>query len=480
MSTEENDVQEIKISAQEGPQMDFMSSQADILIYGGAAGGGKSAGLLIDPLRHLNNKPFRGVIFRRESPMITNPGGLWDESASFYGPCFARPNRSLLEWRFPSGMKIKFAHLYLEEDKYAWQGAQFSYLGMDELTHFSEDQFFYLLSRLRSLSGVPGYARATCNPDPDSWVRKFIAWWIDDQTGYPIQERSGVLRWFIRVDDTIVWADTKEELLEKYGIKGRADQKVYPKSVTFIPAKLEDNKILMEKDPSYQANIMAQNKVDRERLGGGNWNIRPAAGLLFKKSYFKIIRREELPSKRKIIRYWDRAATEQDDKKAKDPDYTVGLKMSKDDKGTYYIEHVERLRGTPATVETTIKNIASQDTKDVDIGIEVDPGSAGKFEADFYVKALVGYVVRLNPAKEDKVKRAGPLSTQAEHGNVVLVEGTWNDAYLDEMEAFPTPSVHDDQVDASSGAFKLLTQGGSGYFNEGFAQNGGQREQRDW
>ena len=84
----------------------------------------------------------------------------------------------------------------------------------DELTHFSAHQFFYMVSRNRSTCGVRPYIRATCNPDADSWVAEFLAWWIDQETGLPIPERAGVLRYYIRVSGKIVWADRPEELMQ--------------------------------------------------------------------------------------------------------------------------------------------------------------------------------------------------------------------------------------------------------------------------
>lgn len=688
----------IQIGPQPGPQTQFLASKADIAFFGGGAGGGKSYALLLEPLRHHNNELFRGVIFRRESPQITNPGGLWDESSKLYALLSADPKMTTLEWRFPHGAVMKFAHMQYDTDVFSWQGSQFAYLGFDEVTHFSSSQFWYMISRLRSDSQVSGYVRATCNPDPDSFVSKLLDWWIGED-GFPIPERSGVLRWFIRDGDDLVWADSKEELISKYG------PQQMPKSLTFIPSMLADNKILMERDPGYLSNLLALPLVDRARLLGGNWKIRPAAGLYFKRSYFEVIDETNLPSNRRTVRYWDRAClsagtkiktdtglvpiqkvkagdlvytrdglkrvkwsgvtkktneivsvlfsngsavtgtkdhlvwTENREwielssltagdivctatkstsilttgiKKIKDmftglftgkstnstlvaspmaitsttrtetglittsrilsayqgksthsiikkishlkltlriqrtklkhaklflkefkslksafaslaeklitknhsnlsiaslcadtalerevgvydltiqdkpefyadgilvhnsteahgnnnPDWTAGVKMSVDDKGTIYVEHVERIQGTPKTVEDCIKNIASSDGGNVTIVIEEDPGQAGKFESSYYVKALAGYTIKTNPVRENKITRAGPFSSQAEHGNVKIVRGKWNDAYISELESFPTKSSKDDQVDASSGAFKMLTADNIGSFSK--------------
>jgi hypothetical protein len=110
----------------------------------------------------------------------------------------------------------------------------------DELTHFTAHQFFYLLSRNRSTCGVRPYIRATCNPDADSWVAEFLAWWIDQETGLPIPERTGVLRYYMRVSEKIVWADQPEDLVQHLPPQTLplGVDPPRPISVTFIPASV--------------------------------------------------------------------------------------------------------------------------------------------------------------------------------------------------------------------------------------------------
>ena len=166
------------LEPQAGPQEMFLKSPADIAIYGGGAGGGKSWALLLEPLRHSGREDFATVIFRRTLTQVKNPGGLWDESAKLYAPLGGKAKTQSLEWQFPSGARVRFGHLEHERTVFDWQGAQIPLLCFDELTHFSRTQFFYMLSRNRSLSGVRPYVRATTNPDADSWVAEFIGWWI--------------------------------------------------------------------------------------------------------------------------------------------------------------------------------------------------------------------------------------------------------------------------------------------------------------
>lgn len=301
----------IILAPQKGPQERFLATPADICIYGGAAGGGKTFGLLLDALRHKDNKNFNAVIFRRDYTQVTSPGGLWDSSKKIYnyvkGSC--PRNTPKLHWLFPSGASVNFAHLKSDEDCLSWQGSQMTMLGFDELTHFSEYQFFYMLSRNRTDSGIAPYVRATCNPDADSWVAEFIRWWIDQGTGYPIPARSGKLRWMVRLNETIHWFDTRQEAVDAAIENGMDREKamIMAKSVTFIASTLQDNKILMKNDPGYMANLLALAMVERERLLYGNWKIKAAAGLMFKRTKVNML--EVLPADVILwARGWDLAA----------------------------------------------------------------------------------------------------------------------------------------------------------------------------
>lgn len=283
------------IRPQPGPQEAFLASPADIVIYGGSAGGGKSYGLLLEPLRHHENPGFGGVIFRRTSPQLVGAGSLWEHAEALYQRVGARTLSSPeLHVEFASGASLQFLHLQYAKTVHDHQGKQYAFIGFDELTHFEPSQFWYMVSRMRSTCGVVPYMRCTTNPDPDSFVRDLIDWWIDAD-GLPIPERSGVLRYFTRIGGALFWADTRaecEDIIREHGLTpacdaadpSEADADVL--SLTFIAASLDDNPALLAADPGYRARLMALPEVERARLLGGNWNVRPATGKYIKDGYF--------------------------------------------------------------------------------------------------------------------------------------------------------------------------------------------------
>lgn len=415
----------------------------------------------MEPLRHIETPGFGAVIFRRTSPQIHNEGGLWDTSETLYPAIGLMGFESRSSWEHPvSGANIKFAHMQYEKDKYSWQGSQIALIAFDELTHFTKSQFLYMLSRNRSMTGIRPYMRATCNPDPESWVAELIAWWIDQDEdsprwGLPIPERAGVLRWFVHLNDEFIWADTREELEELYPA-------IPPKSLTFIPAKLEDNQILMQADPGYLGNLLAQSHIERSRLLDGNWKIRASAGLFFKRGWFEVIKAGPAKVKRRV-RYWDLAGTETEkDEADKDrsvgPAWTVGTLMSLTESGEIIVEDVVRERISPFAVERLLKNMARIDGDDVWQVIERDPGQAGKFQGQHLARLLKGFKVHITPVpRSSKESRADAASAQAEAGNVKVVEAAWNSAWFTELEGFPDHAFKD-QVDSFTGGFKFLVR----------------------
>jgi predicted phage terminase large subunit-like protein len=451
----------VQLQPHVGPQQQFIDSDAQIAIYGGQAGGGKTWALLAEAARYIHVPGYGAVIFRRTSPQITNEGGLWDESMSIYPQLGGVPLHTL-DWVFSktsgSPANIGFRHLQYETDKLTWQGSQIAMLGFDELTHFTESQFFYMLSRNRSTCGVVPYVRATTNPisadDPiGGWVNRLIAWWIDQKTGLAIPDRSGKVRYFIRRQGELIWSDHRDELITRFGrgdlgLHSRS-QTIQPKSLTFIPASLSDNPTLIEKDPTYQSNLLALPEVDRQRLADGNWNAKVQSGLFFKVAKLTIVK--SLPVKLRCCRAWDLAATEGAG------DWTVGVKLCVDLDGTYYVADIQRGQWECSYRDKVIRQTAVLDGS-CRIRIPQDPGAAGKSEAARLIRMLAGHNVKAMPISQSKDIRASGFAAQLNGGNVMLLEGDWNNGLIQRLDAFPTKGIPDDEVDALADAFQALAE----------------------
>lgn len=199
--------------------------------------------------------------------------------------------------------------------------------------------------------------------------------------------------------------------------------------------------------------------VDRDKaiMGSfataGQFQQRPTLreGGMFKRAWFKII--PQAPQMIRWVRYWDLAASK--DQVGTQAAYTVGLKLGRLPSGKFVIGDVYRARAEGQGVRRMMRETARADGALVEIGIPQDPGQAGKAQAHDMVLMLAGYIVTAVRESGDKVTRAEPVASQAEAGNIVLVEGDWNEEFLQEVNDFPGGKFKD-QVDALSGAFAKL------------------------
>lgn len=391
---------------------------------------------------------------------IKEEGGLWDASLKLY-TLFpgTRPIQSPKPyWKFSSGAKVSFRQIARDEDVYDWQGTEIPCIEFDELTHFSEFQFFYMLSRNRSTCGIKPYVRASTNPDADSWVAEFISWWIDQETGYAIPERSGKLRYMARVNEEIVWGDSPEEVIR---IANEADYDVEIdendiKSVSFVSSTVFDNQVLLKANPGYLSNLKAQSIVERERLLNGNWKIKAAKGLFFPRSALPELLPDIPNDVVRWVRGWDLAATDTDE--GGDPAYTASVLLGKRRDGRYVIADATNNRIKAEKVRALVKQCAVSDKakyKRVRIRMSKDPGQAGKEQAQSYTKMLAGFSLHFVSESGTKEARAEPFAAQWQAGNVDVVAGTWTETLLGQYESFPE-SKFKDLVDAGSNAFNEL------------------------
>lgn len=289
-----------KIIAQKGGQENILQSNADIIIGGGSRGGSKTFSLLMELLKDVYAKNLRALILRHD---ISSLADIIDTSTLLYSD-FGNYNRSKndMSWYFHNGGVLKFSyHNDVSEDFIKrFRGHQYAYIGIDEITQMAYDKFKFLITCNRNAFNIKNRFIGTCNPDPDSWVAKFIDWWIGED-GFPIPERDGVVRYcFMDGDDVdnITWGDTREEVyqlkkdiidrfwkpeMEVYG----KPQDLFIKSVAFIEAKLVDNIQLMRSDPTYLANLAGQSEEQRSRDLGGNWKYRSSGEDIIKMQDFE-------------------------------------------------------------------------------------------------------------------------------------------------------------------------------------------------
>ncbi len=454
----------VNIRPQEGAQETFLSTTADIAIYGGAAGGGKSYALLLEPLRNAGNEHFGAIVLRRTTPEITNVGGLWEEAEKIYPLIGAEPRIGSLSWHFASGAKVKFDHLEHEKSKHKYQGAQIPLICFDELTHFTEGQFWYMVSRNRSTCGVPPYIRCTCNPDASSWVAGMIAWWIDQDTGYPIPERSGVVRWFVRHGGELQWGTSADELRDRFpGLE--------PKSFTFVPATLDDNPALNAADPGYRANLQSLPFVDRERLLGGNWKVIDSEGAYWPGSYFDNCYVDGFPDEQLIrVVALDPSlgkANRTKPKTGKLSDYSAYVAVAKGHNGVYYVDANMARRTSRQIVDEGIEwmrwikpdafgceAIAFQETLCTmfEESLE-DAGLTVQQVWRIHTADSVGSLRNI-PPKIPRIKLLTPLLAA---GRIRFIRSPGTSLLLEQLRAFPMHN-HDDGPDALEMAIRLCEE----------------------
>lgn len=362
-------------------------------------------------LQYVTVPHYSAIIFRRSYRDLALPGALMDRSKEWLMPTDAQFKGQDNTWVFPSGAKLAFGYLDTDADKYRYQSAEFQYIGFDELTQFEEDKYRYLFSRLRRLtnSHIPLRMRSASNPGGigHEWVK------------------------------------------QRFMIEG------YDYNRIFVPAKLQDNKHIDQQ--SYIKSLNNLDPITRRQYLEGDWSARHG-GSVFKRESFKII--QEPPAYlERLIRYWDMAATKPKPDRKSDPDYTVGALLGTQG-GRIYVLDIQRRREAPQDIEALIRNTAAIDHSlyghKVTVCMEQEPGSSGVAQTNYYQReVLAGYTFKAVKSTGSKAERAGPYSSAVDVGNVSVLQAVWNSAYFDELEAFPMGS-HDDQVDASSGAYSQL------------------------
>lgn len=437
---------------QPGPQRQAAESEARVIVYGGAKGGGKSFWLLFDPLQEcLSRAAYTCTVFRRTYPELRGDGALWDESVKLYGKLGADSTPSSMLHRFPSGARVSMRHMQHDSVADSYNGKNLGDVSFDEGTFFTAHMFWTLLACMRASGETPPKFRITCNPDPDSWLLEFVEWYLD-KDGFADPKKSGVVRWFKRTAGRLEWFDHEVE----DGI-----------SFTFISANVWDNAALVDARPEYISQLRALPPVAQARMLGGNWKVREASGDYFQPHWFRKIGLwgDQLGFKLvRTWRSWDFAATPVEgclvpdvskevrasSELRKDADWTRGVKFGQLANGQILVLDVKSARDTPGAVEELVKRTARADGRKCTQVIWQDPAQAGVHQLAIYSRLLRGIAPFMTCLTMNPLDVARIASREVFAGRVSILDGLWNDTFLGELQAFPSEDkrVHDDQVSA--------------------------------
>lgn len=403
------------------------------ILYGGAAGGGKSVAQLMAALQYVDIPGYSAILFRKTYADLSLPGALIDMSKQWLMPFVeskeVKWSEKEKQYVFPSGATLNFGYLENSNDCYRYQGAEFQYIGMDEVTHIDPANYRYLFSRLRKPKTlqVPLRFRATANPG--------------GQFG--------------------------EYYYQRFFVEGKDAGRI------FIGAGIDDNPYLDAE--AYKESLAELDPIERERLLNGNWEIK-ANGDMFNRHWFNIVPASDIPPAAKRVRFWDMASTDPSKRKGKnkrEPDWSVGLKLAHY-QGMYWIEDIIRVQKTPHDLEQIIGETAKLDGYGVAIRMEKEPGSSGEITIDHYSRnVLRGYDFVGLASTGSKVERARTASAASQAGRVFISQRCRNMLpFLDEADLFPY-GLHDDTIDGFSGAFNYFRSSNMTSLPSGIKKSGG-------
>jgi len=355
----------------------------------------------------VDQPDYAALIVRRNYPDLVQPGGLVDMSHDWLDGTAAKWNEQFKKWHFPGGACLQFGHMDNKTEIKRYKGGQYQTICIDEMTDFNKTEAMFLHSRLRRRTGstIPLRFRAASNPGGTGheWVK---ARYVD--------------------------YDGSDRL--------------------FIPATLDDNPYIDR--AAYVRSLDRLDPITRERLLKGDWTVTDG-GRIFDRSWFANFydARPELVSAR--VRAWDLAATVHDASKE-----TAGVLMSRTVKGLWAVEHVVHGKWLPGDRDRVIRQTAETDGEYTSVVIEEEPGSGGKAQNENLIRMLAGFRVESIKVTGDKFVRAGAFASQCQAGNVFLVRGPWNAAYIDQLHAADPENdeLLIDMMDASSLGFNALVR----------------------
>jgi len=398
-------------------QLAFLVCPRTEVFFGGAAGPGKTEAIVMGAVQLVERPRYSALLLRRTFRQLNQSNSIMNRARQWLADTDAVWNNADKRFTFPSGSSITFGNIDSEDDVYQYDSSEFQYIGFDELTSFSERQYTYLFSRLRTTKDnpVPLRMRAASNPGNrgHDWVKA---------------------RFMI-------------------GQPPEALQREFPTRF-FLPARIADNPYLRRDE--YLASLANLDAVRRRQLLDGDWEVSPS-GNLFRREWFAVV--DDWPREvTGVVRAWDDAATRDGG------DWSVGVLMAMVHTGIVYVIDVARIQGSPLEVERLKAVTAHADAQLTNRRavtlLQQEPGAAGKSYVDAQMRGpLLGFPVEVEHPTGDKYTRALPMSSAAQAGNIKLVRGKWNKEFIDELEqAGPDERLydHDDQWDSSSSGFNYL------------------------
>lgn len=442
------------------------------MLFGGAAGGGKSDALLMAALQFVDVPGYSAAIFRRTkveanradaplermrrwlAPAIAAGRCWWDDQANAFKFATKEPgNEATIHFGYANTLA------YLE----SYQGAAFQFLGIDELGAWPLAFYQYLFSRLRRTEllrahRVPLRMRSTANPGGPGheWIKdRFVTHARHRETGTSVRSDVKARREGRPMPFPPVYlSPASPEALELARETGKP-----PAQAVFVPSFAADNPGLDV--ASYRAQLLQLDPARRSQLEHGDWDS-TASGGFFTIASFEFV--DTLPPVKRWLRSWDFAATAAE--AGKDPDWTVGAKTAlfrpTDADGVegaprFVVGDIERFRVDPGELAPRVKAVAQQDTKRVPILMEQEPGSAGKKVIhDWATVTLFGWTVHGMHKTGPKEEYWRPLSAFASFTPILVLNAPWTAKFIDELKAIPVG--HDDQADTVSQAYAWLTR----------------------
>ena len=384
-------------------QAAFLMEDCREALYGGAAGGGKTDALLRAALQYVCVPGYAALLVRQTYPQLAMEGGLIDRAMDWLIQTDARYDKGDKRWTFPSGATLTFMHMERDDDRFKIQGAEFQFIGFDELTNWRTDKVYrFSAGRLRrpnatgtelkacphcgmTLADVPLRMRAGTNPGShgEGWVMKrFVEGWS---------------QWKL----------------------GEADP---PEDCRFLPALAADNPGLDHDE--YDKSLDVLDAQTRAQLKDGTWGLR--ANVLLRRDDFKTV--DDWPRDgARYVRSWDFASTEADG--SNDPDWTVGALLAEND-GQWWLIDLVRFRENPGEVERRFMTTLLADRQrygNIDTVIEREPGSSGKLTVAAFQRTASGFAVHGQAPLGAKTERARPLMAATQNGNFHIVNAAWND-----------------------------------------------------